>query len=532
MNYLTGMLRSFERNKLNKQLVIPMSGMGNRFIAAGYGLPKPLIEVAGKPIIQHVLEMYPNWENILFIVNSDHIDDKMLNLEEKLLDLAPNAKIHVVAPHKLGPTNAVLEAKESLISDGPIVINYCDFAGIFDLQEYEKKIFEYDSVLLTYTGFHPHMLRSTKFAYLKKINKEFVDIQEKQNYTDSPMDEEASAGAYSFRNRQLLIDSIQTQIDCNFVLGGELYTSLTVKALIQNGGTISTTLMSKFFQWGTPEDLEDFKLQQDFFRFRLKRQKTKSDANRIEILAAGAGKRFIDAGYNDLKPFLPVGENFLALQAIEALGNSVSKKGILLQGDQKISEDHLSLLVNSGVVIRRVNGLTKGQAASALISISSELNGSCIIGTCDSLVYPKIDVHQYAQSKTMGVWVTKPTDFATTHPKQFGWVSLNPDRTVRNTWVKSEPAAEDEVLVITGTFFFANDSEASELLGRFLKEGTTVNGEYYLDSVLKFAMENDWKVFALIPEWFVSLGTPEEYETYRYWESLFNVRADLLAHNE
>ena len=129
---------------MNKQLVIPMSGAGSRFNAAGYDLPKPLIEIAGKPIIQHVLEMYPNWEEILFIVNSDHIDDKKLNLEKKLLLLAPSAKIHVVAPHKLGPTHAVLEAKDSLISDGPIVINYCDFAGIFDLNEYEKKIFEYD----------------------------------------------------------------------------------------------------------------------------------------------------------------------------------------------------------------------------------------------------------------------------------------------------------------------------------------------------------------------------------------------------
>ena len=67
---------------MNKQLVIPMSGAGSRFIAAGYDLPKPLIEIAGKPIIQHVLEMYPNWEEILFIVNSDHIDDKKLNLEK------------------------------------------------------------------------------------------------------------------------------------------------------------------------------------------------------------------------------------------------------------------------------------------------------------------------------------------------------------------------------------------------------------------------------------------------------------------
>jgi hypothetical protein len=48
------------------------------------------------------------------------------------------------------------------------------------------------------------------------------------------------------------------QIENNLNHNGEFYTSLTVKSVMQNNGTISTTKMSRFFQWGTPEDLEDF----------------------------------------------------------------------------------------------------------------------------------------------------------------------------------------------------------------------------------------------------------------------------------
>ena len=36
-------------------IVIPMSGIGKRFINAGYLDPKPLITVEGKPIIQHIV---------------------------------------------------------------------------------------------------------------------------------------------------------------------------------------------------------------------------------------------------------------------------------------------------------------------------------------------------------------------------------------------------------------------------------------------------------------------------------------------
>ena len=532
MNFLTGMLRSFGRSGLNKQLVIPMSGTGARFIAAGYRLPKPLIEVAGKPIIQHVLEMYPNWENILFIVNSEHFNDKALNLEEKLLQLAPTSKIHVTAPHKLGPTHAVLEARDSLISEGPIVINYCDFAGIFDLEEFEKKIFQYDSVLLTYTGFHPHMLTSTKFAYLKEIDNKFVDIQEKQSYTDAPMEEEASAGAYSFRNKQLLLDSIATQIESGFILNDELYTSLTVKALIQNGGTIASTLMSKFFQWGTPEDLEEFEKQRDYFAFRNQKRVSVNNVDRAEILAAGAGQRFIDAGYKEHKPFLPCGESFLALEALSALGAISGSKGLLLQESFSLPNAISTSLQENGVVIELVDGLTKGQAASALLALTRVNYGNCIIATCDSLVFPRhSDKLASVRGKTLGAWVVNPSFFAKSNAAQFGWVNVNDKMEIIKSWVKIKPDTRSEVMVIAGTFIFGDSAEAKILLSDFISTGNTVNGEYYLDSVLSFAAGKGWTVLALEPEWFVSLGTPNEYETYQYWSSVFEERKDLLESN-
>ncbi len=49
------------------QIVIPMSGFGERFRAAGYTVPKPLIVVENKPIIQHVVEMFSSEDN--FMVN-------------------------------------------------------------------------------------------------------------------------------------------------------------------------------------------------------------------------------------------------------------------------------------------------------------------------------------------------------------------------------------------------------------------------------------------------------------------------------
>ena len=50
------------------QIVIPMSGYGERFRAAGYTVPKPLIEIDGKPIIEYVVGMFPGENDFLFII--------------------------------------------------------------------------------------------------------------------------------------------------------------------------------------------------------------------------------------------------------------------------------------------------------------------------------------------------------------------------------------------------------------------------------------------------------------------------------
>jgi len=219
-------------------------------------------------------------------------------------------------------------------------------------------------------------------------------------------------------------------------------------------------------------------------------------------------------------------------KAIESLGKPDYSIGILLQNSCEIPDNVVDRLRESEVEIRRVSGLTRGQAESAAIALKYDEQGSCVVGTCDSLIFPISDSNLRNQKQTMGVWVNEPSDYAISHPNQFGWVALNSDNEVTESWVKVAPNTDDKTYVISGTFFFGDDREAVALIESFLQTNSLVNGEYYLDSVIAFAREAGWKILGFKPEWFVSLGTPEEYETYRYWESVFSSRPDLLVTDE
>ena len=114
------------------QLVIPMSGMGKRFLEKGYKVPKPLIKVSGRPIIEHIIEMYPGITNILFIVNKIHFEDDSLDLPSYLNRIAPNSVVHTIQPHDLGPAWAIKQSEKFISLDKPVVVNYCYFSCIWN----------------------------------------------------------------------------------------------------------------------------------------------------------------------------------------------------------------------------------------------------------------------------------------------------------------------------------------------------------------------------------------------------------------
>jgi len=517
------------------QLIIPMSGIGKRFIEKGYKVPKPLIPISGKPMIQHVIEMFPGVEEVLFIVNRDHFQNLDLKLESKLNALVPGCEIAVIEPHKLGPAWAIAQARDYINTEDTVVVNYCDFACLWDFEAFKVELNSgIDGLIATYSGFHPHMLENTKYAYLKLDRHGFlIEIQEKLSFTDTPMNEPASSGTYGFRSGHLLLEAIDSQIAQGHSFNNEFYSSLTYKNMLEKGMSIRNFEIQRFFQWGTPEDFEEFKKQKDFFKFRQEIPRHSTTPDRIEVLAAGAGQRFMDAGYTTPKPFLPLETSFLAIQALNALSPNETSRGLLLQKDFGVPKQFEENLNESDVEVFTVDGLTIGQAASAVAALGRRASKNCIIATCDSLLFPKQD-EDYARvtGKMIGVWADYPGAYALRHPKQFGWVKADKQQEVLQTWVKEAPDDPASALVITGTFLFGDSHESIKIIENFLQTSSRVNDEFYLDSVLDFAAKNGWKIITLQPEWFISLGTPAEYQTYLYWETVFDERRDLLKSDE
>ena len=145
------------------QIIVPMSGFGERFRRAGYTVPKPMIDVHGKTIIAHVVSMFPGESDFLFVCNQDHLDDPQLALAETLQEIAPGARIVGIPPHKTGPVGAVLMARDAVRTDTDVLVNYCDFCCDWNWADFRAFVRESrcDGAVPGYRGFHPHSLNST-----------------------------------------------------------------------------------------------------------------------------------------------------------------------------------------------------------------------------------------------------------------------------------------------------------------------------------------------------------------------------------
>ena len=242
-----------------------MSGIGKRFIDAGYKNTKSLIEIDGFPIIKHVVDLFPGVDDITFICNDIHLRET--NMREVLKRISPNSKILEVVDNVKGPVNAIKQAFEIIDDNKQTIVSYCDYGTYWDFEKFVNYVNfnNYDGSIPCYTGFHPHMLGSDNYAFCKEKNMELIQIKEKEPFTQNKMNEYASNGTYYFKSGWILKKYAKQLMDLDININGEYYVSLIYNLLVNDNLKVGIFEIENMLQWGTPYDLENYKSWSKYF---------------------------------------------------------------------------------------------------------------------------------------------------------------------------------------------------------------------------------------------------------------------------
>jgi NDP-sugar pyrophosphorylase family protein len=517
------------------QIIIPMSGIGERFLRCGYKLPKPLIKVDGKPILAHVIDMFPGEHNFIFVCNNEHLARNTLGMRETIEGLCPSGTIIGIEPHKLGPVHAVLEIKHLISERAPTIINYCDFSCYWDWAHFKTFVrqSECSGAIPAYRGFHPHSLRSTNYAYLSERFGWVTDVQEKRPYTANPMDEYASSGTYYFASGSIALDALRATVRRGLSVGGEFYVSMAYKHLLENRQPVAVYPLQHFMQWGTPEDLEEYVKWSELAKHYIEVPQVNTEPIGTTIVpAAGLGKRFLEQGYLVPKPLLPISGRPMLMQAVRDLPPARDHSFILLEAMQG-HDDLKAELTNDfpGALVASLPEQTKGQACSALMGLDllEQSRGSVsepvTFGACDNGILYNVD-------KFLGfladpdidivVWGVRGHTNAIRHPNMFGWIDAAHDGRIARISVKNPLAAPSTDPIVIGTFTFKRVIDFRNAISRLVSRDGRINGEFYIDACINDAIAMGLQCYLFEVDHFVSWGTPTDVLTFEYWQSCFH----------
>jgi RpiB/LacA/LacB family sugar-phosphate isomerase len=274
-------------------ILLPIAGKAQRFIDKGYLVPKPLIIVDKKHIIDWALESIDlegiDEYQLIFVVRLDHINDFAIDeiLKQKF---GEDVKIVVVDHITEGSVCTCLLAEEHIDNDDELLIYTPDvyFQNPFNPREIDNGV---DGHILTFKANSPahSYAQVDENGYVTKtVEKEVIS-------------ENAAVGVYYFKTGKMFIKYANQLIDEDIRTNGEFYLCPIYNLMVGDGIGVKTSRVEKMHVLGTPPELEFFKnyvaprfgtkpiaLCSDHSGFELKEQ--------AKTLLKSMGIKYIDYG--------------------------------------------------------------------------------------------------------------------------------------------------------------------------------------------------------------------------------------------
>jgi len=288
------------------KIIVPMAGIGSRLRPHTLTVPKPLTVIAGKPIVQRLVEdiasvIDEEIDEIAFVIGS-RAKGFPADTEDKLLKIAKElgAKGSVyVQEEALGTAHAIYCAKESL--NGPCVVAYADtlFKADFKLDA------NADGAIWVSQVENP-----SAFGVIKLEDGVITDFIEKPKNFVSDL---AIIGIYYFKSGEKVLKEIQHLIDNDLKENGEYQLTNVLESLKQQGAKFVPGTVSAWMDCGKKDPTVDTNKQTLSFEHKAGNNLVSDDVviqNSQIIEPCFIGKNVVLKD-TVVGPYVSIGENSL-----------------------------------------------------------------------------------------------------------------------------------------------------------------------------------------------------------------------------
>ena len=230
------------------KVVIPAAGAGKRLFPHTFTKPKPMVYIAGKPIIGHILDRMKDLEPEEVILVVGYKKEQIMSyIDENYSDIF-NIK-YVNQDEQMGLAHSVFTAKDE-IGDSDIMIALGDMifkAGYSDFYRQYSNNGECSASIGVREVDDP-----TKYGIVELEGKCIKRLEEKPQ---NPASNLGIAGVYFIKDTAVLLSIIEDMINKNIRTRGEFQLTDALQEMVNRDFKLKTFPVSSWYDCGHPESL-------------------------------------------------------------------------------------------------------------------------------------------------------------------------------------------------------------------------------------------------------------------------------------
>jgi len=224
--------------------IIPLAGKGIRLRPHTYVTPKPLIRVAGRPVMSYILDDLAELgvDEIVFVVG--YLREA---IESYIAEAHPNITAHYVVQEIQDGTAGAVSLAEPFVDEDVLILFVdtlfdADLGLVRDLAEstggviWAKEVEDYQLYGVILTDDEGYMVR----------------IVEKPS---EPISKLANIGLYYIKDWQLLFEGVRHTLDADPGPSGEFYLTDAFQYMVDHGSKIQVAPVAGWYDCGKPETL-------------------------------------------------------------------------------------------------------------------------------------------------------------------------------------------------------------------------------------------------------------------------------------
>ncbi len=226
------------------KLVIPMAGYGTRMRPHTWTRPKPLLPVAGKAMLGHILERFRDlpMEEYVFIIG--WLGEQVQEYMAENYDIPAQ---YVEQEEMLGQAHAIWLAREHL--KGPLFLMFVD--TLFDEADFSDLDAEgLDGIIFTKQVDDPRRFGVVETDAEGRATKLIEKPESKEN-------KDVLIGLYYFRDGEWLARASKTLMDRQIQTKGEYYLADAISLMIEEGANFEVREVGVWKDTGKPETTFD-----------------------------------------------------------------------------------------------------------------------------------------------------------------------------------------------------------------------------------------------------------------------------------